>query len=46
MIWSSTANELEDARWFTREETAQMLARTHPDGLFTDTRHPWPSPTI
>lgn len=28
-------NELEDARWFTREETAQMLARTHPDGLFT-----------
>ncbi|OYW56584.1 MAG: NADH pyrophosphatase [Rhizobiales bacterium 12-68-15] len=28
-------SELEDARWFTRHETALMLARTHPDGLFT-----------
>lgn len=27
--------ELEDARWFTREECALMLGRTHPDGLFT-----------
>lgn len=27
--------ELEDARWFTRAECALMLARTHPDGLFT-----------
>src|SRR5438874_4686998 len=26
-------SELEDARWFTREEAALMLARTHPDGL-------------
>ena len=26
--------ELEDARWFSREEAAQMLARTHADGLF------------
>ena len=25
--------ELEDARWFTRAEVAEMLARTHPDGL-------------
>ncbi|GAA4323425.1 NAD(+) diphosphatase [Pigmentiphaga soli] len=25
--------ELEDARWFTREEAAQMLAGTHPAGL-------------
>jgi NAD+ diphosphatase len=25
--------ELEDARWFTREEAALMLTRTHPDGL-------------
>lgn len=28
-------SELEDARWFSREETATMLARMHPDGLFT-----------
>ncbi len=28
-------NELEDARWFTRAETATMLARSHPEGLFT-----------
>jgi NAD+ diphosphatase len=28
-------SELEDARWFTRAELAQMLARTHPDGLTT-----------
>lgn len=26
--------ELEDARWFHRDEAALMLARTHPDGLF------------
>jgi NAD+ diphosphatase len=26
-------SELEDARWFTREEAALMLTRTHPDGL-------------
>ncbi|HXZ08966.1 MAG TPA: NAD(+) diphosphatase, partial [Paraburkholderia sp.] len=25
--------ELEDARWFTREEVVAMLAATHPDGL-------------
>ena len=25
--------ELEDARWFTRTEVADMLAGTHPDGL-------------
>ncbi|MCO5132338.1 MAG: NAD(+) diphosphatase [Xanthobacteraceae bacterium] len=25
--------ELEDVRWFPRAEAAQMLARTHPDGL-------------
>uniref|UniRef100_A0A0B7A769 NAD-capped RNA hydrolase NUDT12 n=1 Tax=Arion vulgaris TaxID=1028688 RepID=A0A0B7A769_9EUPU len=27
-------DELEDARWFTRSETAQMLAQQHPGGLF------------
>lgn len=27
------ATELEDARWFTRDEVAQMLAGTHPQGL-------------
>jgi NAD+ diphosphatase len=27
--------ELEDARWFDREEVAQMLKRTHPQGLTT-----------
>jgi NAD+ diphosphatase len=27
--------ELEDARWFPRDEVRQMLARTHPDGLAT-----------
>lgn len=26
-------NELEDARWFTREEAVAMLARQHPEGL-------------
>jgi NAD+ diphosphatase len=26
-------SELEDARWFSREEVAAMLARTHPGGL-------------
>jgi NAD+ diphosphatase len=28
-------DELEDARWFSREETALMLLRKHPDGLTT-----------
>jgi NAD+ diphosphatase len=28
-------NELEDARWFGREEAALMLARKHPQGLIT-----------
>ena len=28
-------DELEDARWFTREEAAQMLLRQHPQGLTT-----------
>jgi NAD+ diphosphatase len=28
-------SELEDARWFTRREAAQMLARQHPDNLAT-----------
>jgi NAD+ diphosphatase len=28
-------SELEDARWFTREEAALMLARRHPDKLTT-----------
>jgi len=28
-------NELEDGRWFSRAEAALMLARQHPDGLFT-----------
>lgn len=27
-------SELEAARWFSRDEAALMLARTHPDGLF------------
>jgi NAD+ diphosphatase len=27
--------ELEDARWFSREEVRLMLRREHPDGLFT-----------
>jgi NAD+ diphosphatase len=27
--------ELQDARWFDREEVAAMLLRTHPDGLTT-----------
>jgi NAD+ diphosphatase len=27
--------ELEDARWFSREETAAMLTRQHPQGLMT-----------
>ncbi|HWJ19522.1 MAG TPA: hypothetical protein VNR65_12435, partial [Geobacterales bacterium] len=26
--------EIADARWFSREETAAMLALAHPDGLF------------
>jgi NAD+ diphosphatase len=28
-------NELEDARWFSRDEAAALLMRTHPDGLAT-----------
>ena len=28
-------NELEDARWFEREEVALMLARAHPEGFTT-----------
>lgn len=28
-------DELEDARWFSLEEVAQMQARSHPDGLAT-----------
>jgi NAD+ diphosphatase len=28
-------DELEDARWFSRDEAAAMLMRTHPDGLAT-----------
>jgi NAD+ diphosphatase len=28
-------NELEDARWFTRDEAASMLLGRHPDGLTT-----------
>jgi NAD+ diphosphatase len=28
-------DELEDARWFSRDEVAQMLMRRHPDGLTT-----------
>jgi NAD+ diphosphatase len=27
--------ELEDARWFTRDELAAMLMRQHPQGLTT-----------
>ena len=30
--------ELEDCRWFPREEVRAMLAGTHPDGLITPTR--------
>jgi NAD+ diphosphatase len=26
-------NELEDARWFSRDEVCQMLSGTHPDGI-------------
>ena len=26
--------ELEDARWFDRDELAMMFSKTHPDGLF------------
>jgi NAD+ diphosphatase len=29
------ATELDDARWFDREEVATMLLRSHPDGLST-----------
>ena len=31
--------ELEDARWFTRDEVALMHSRTHPDGMFA--AHPF-----
>lgn len=31
--------EIEDARWFSRDEVAQMLARTHPKGLHAS--HPY-----
>lgn len=31
--------ELEDARWFTREEVTLMHSRTHPDGMFA--AHPF-----
>lgn len=27
-------NELEDARWFSADEAHQMIARTHPEGLY------------
>ena len=27
--------ELEDARWFSRDEAAAMLVRKHPQGLMT-----------
>ena len=27
--------ELDDCRWFTREEVKQMLAGTHPEGITT-----------
>ena len=27
-------NEIQDARWFTRNDIEQMLAGTHPDGLW------------
>ena len=30
--------ELEDGRWFSREEVVTMLDRTHPDGLMTPPR--------
>jgi len=26
-------SELEDARWFSRDEVHQILARSHPDGI-------------
>jgi NAD+ diphosphatase len=31
-------DELEDGRWFTRHEAAQMLKKQHPDGLFCPPR--------
>jgi NAD+ diphosphatase len=33
------SGEIEDARWFTRAETAQMLERRHPEGLTVPGRH-------
>ncbi len=30
--------ELEDCRWFTRDEIKQMLAGTHPEGITTPTK--------
>ena len=33
-MWTAAdAPRLEEARWFTRDEAALMLKRTHPDGL-------------
>jgi NAD+ diphosphatase len=32
---NSDLNELEDCRWFFRDEVRTMLERTHPDGLIT-----------
>ncbi len=31
-------SELEDCRWFSRDELRAMLAGTHPDGLKAPTR--------
>lgn len=38
-VLSIDKTELEDARWFTREEARQMLERSHPDGLYAS--HPY-----
>jgi len=35
---SSTINELEDARWFSREEVGLMFRKAHPQGLFCPPR--------
>jgi NAD+ diphosphatase len=32
---NSDLNELEDCRWFYRDEVRTMLERTHPGGLMT-----------
>lgn len=45
VAWAETTdivideNEIAEARWFTREEAAQMLAGKHPDGLTAPGRH-------